>query len=342
MNRFLQVKDILDNAVGGPSAPVTAFHGAFWRELTRDEFVAHEILGLPIVTVGDGNGSTIVKALRGQEPFGQDIGTPGATMPRMPAGGLDPVPDEQINVIATWIDDGCPEEEVPLGPVEALLNGAGSGQGFVIVSDQAHPLPATLSMRTSDGSEGDVTVQPGQAGVATLSVSPGTVHVSGTPVEVQVLATTPSSSRNDTTVEVVRGTEVLTQLELTAIQAPAVRFTGRFQCRLATDPDPFDHPWGEQSSFGLYAVQGPDPNNPNEPPLDRVIRFQDAVARRPFCGPIGVSVVAVEAEVGGATVSFDAGDPLLGLPVRIGPTASSTAATGPSHRMASSRSPTSG
>jgi hypothetical protein len=115
MNRFLQVKEILDNAVGGPTAPVGAFHGAFWRELTRDEFMTFELLGLPIVTVGDGDGSTIVKALRGQAPFGADIGTPEATMPRMPAGGLDPVPDEQISVIAAWIYDGCPaEDEQPL------------------------------------------------------------------------------------------------------------------------------------------------------------------------------------------------------------------------------------
>jgi len=320
MNRFLQVKEILDNAVGGPTAPVGAFHGAFWRELTLDEFVTFEVLEFRIVTVGDGDGSIIVKALRGQAPFGDDIGTPGATMPRMPAGGLDPVPDEQISLIAAWIDDGCPgEDEQPLGPVETFLNGAASGEGFVIVSDQANPLPATLTLRTSDGSEADVTVRPGQTGGATLSVSPGTVHVSGTPVEVQVLATTPSDRKNDTTVEVVRGAEVLSQLQLTAIQTPAVRFAGRFQCRLATDPDPFDHQWGEQSSFGVYAVQGPDPNNPHEPPLDRVIRFQEAVALRPFCRPIGVSVVAVEAEVGGATVSFTAGDPLLGLLVRIGP-----------------------
>ena len=105
----------------------------------------------------------------------------------------------------------------------------------------------------------------------------------------------------------------------TAIQAPVVRFTGRFQCRLATDPDPFDHPWGEDSSFGVYAVQGPDPANPDEPPLDRIIRFQDGVALRPFCEPIGVAVTRLEADVGGATLRFTVGDPLIGLPVRLGP-----------------------
>jgi len=69
-----------------------------------------------------------------------------------------------------------------------------------------------------------------------------------------------------------------------------VRFRGNFQCRLATDPDAFDDPWGHDSSFGMYAVQGPDPDHPNEPPLDRIIRFSGAVAPRPFCPPIGVRV----------------------------------------------------
>ncbi|MGH9277408.1 MAG: hypothetical protein ACRD12_04790, partial [Acidimicrobiales bacterium] len=64
---------------------------------------------------------------------------------------------------------------------------------------------------------------------------------------------------------------------------------------------------------------GPDPAHPDEPPLDRIVRFQDPVALRPFCAPVGVSVVAVEADVGGSVVRFGAGDPLLGQPVRLGP-----------------------
>src|SRR5262249_54708565 len=90
-------------------------------------------------------------------------------------------------------------------------------------------------------------------------------------------------------------------------------------CRLATDPDPFNSPWGMNSSFGMYAVQGPDPANPDEPPLDRIIRLQDPVALRPFCEPVGAAVTAIEAQVGAGTASFKVGDPVLGLPVRLGP-----------------------
>lgn len=110
MKRFDEVKRILDTAVGGPDADVGGPHGAFWRGRSLDEFVQFKLFGMPIVTPGSGDDSTIVKALRGQEPFGEDTGTSGATLRRMPAG-LPPVAAEDITLIARWIDDGCPDEE---------------------------------------------------------------------------------------------------------------------------------------------------------------------------------------------------------------------------------------
>jgi hypothetical protein len=212
-----------------------------------------------------------------------------------------------------------------MGPLEIHLNGAASGEGFVIVSSQAQPLSATLSLRTTDSSTGDVTCQPAPGSQATLSFSPATVSVSGSPAEVQVVATTPSGAQNDTTIEVVEGSEVVARFDLSAIEAPRVRFTGRFQLRLATDTDPFDERWGTPASdFRLYAVQGPNETDPNlppdEPPLDRVIRFQDGEAVRPYCPSIGVGVTHIEADLGGSTLRFAAGDALIGLPVRLGPT----------------------
>ena len=143
MNRFLQVKQILDTAVGGPTAIVGGPHQAFWRNKTRDQFVVFQIQGLPIVTLGDGAGSNMVKALRGQAPFGQDVGTPGATIDRMPAG-LDPVPDDQIAIIAGWIDDGCPDEADAIGRIEATVAGAAPGSAFLIVSDTARSTSGSL------------------------------------------------------------------------------------------------------------------------------------------------------------------------------------------------------
>jgi hypothetical protein len=209
-----------------------------------------------------------------------------------------------------------------MGPLDIQLNGAASGEGFVIVSSEAAPLSATLTLRTTDGSEGDVTCRTAPGG-ATLAISPTTVHLSGQPAAVQVTASAASGARNDTTVEVVQGDDVLAQFTLTAIERPLLAFRGRFQCRLATDPDPWFHLWGAESSFGMYAVQSFDPLNPNrepdEPPLDCIIRFQDTVALRTFCDPIGVTTTQIEAEVGGARVAFTTGDPMIGLPVRLGP-----------------------
>lgn len=72
MNRFQRVIEILDRAVGGPGAFV-GVHGAFWQNITRNDFVARKVLGLPLITVGDGAGSNLVKALKGQLPFGADL-----------------------------------------------------------------------------------------------------------------------------------------------------------------------------------------------------------------------------------------------------------------------------
>ncbi|GAA5149311.1 hypothetical protein GCM10023321_12970 [Pseudonocardia eucalypti] len=113
MNRFQRVLEILDGAVGGPGAPV-GFHGAFWRGTTRDEFVTTTVFGNDLVVVGDGAGSNLVRALKGQAPFGADLPEPppDATFNRMPSG-REPVPAEAIAEIERWIDDGCPDSDVP-------------------------------------------------------------------------------------------------------------------------------------------------------------------------------------------------------------------------------------
>jgi photosystem II stability/assembly factor-like uncharacterized protein len=110
MNRFRRVCEILDDAVGGAGAGV-AFHGAFWRDITRDEFVALSVFGRELVVVGNGAESNLVRALKGQAPFGADLPEPppGAELNRMPSG-RDPVRAEAIAVIEKWIDDGCPDD----------------------------------------------------------------------------------------------------------------------------------------------------------------------------------------------------------------------------------------
>ena len=112
MTRFERVIQILDLAVGGPTAPI-GFHGAFWRGLTRNEFVAKKVIGLDLIAVGNGAGSNLVRALKGEPPFGADLPNPpqDATISRMPSG-LEPVSPADIAFIEKWIDEGCLEDEV--------------------------------------------------------------------------------------------------------------------------------------------------------------------------------------------------------------------------------------
>jgi len=115
MTRFENVVQILDTAVGGAAAAV-GFHGAFWRNISRNDFVAKKIFGLSLITLGKGSDSILVKAIKGQTPFGADTGNPDADFNRMPSG-KPPVPDADIAFIQKWIDDGCPEDPVDAATV---------------------------------------------------------------------------------------------------------------------------------------------------------------------------------------------------------------------------------
>jgi hypothetical protein len=101
---FADIQAILDRAIGDVGIGA---HGAFWRDISRDEFVVKKVFGRTLVLLGSSPESNLVLALSGVAPFGKDIGTVDATMRRMPAGMAE-VPAEDIATIAQWIDDGCP------------------------------------------------------------------------------------------------------------------------------------------------------------------------------------------------------------------------------------------
>jgi hypothetical protein len=127
VNRFERVIQILDNAIGGPDATI-GVHGAFWRGLTRDQFIAKIVLTLQLIAVGQGASSNLVKALKGEAPFGRDLPEPppGARFPRMPAG-LDPVAAQDIAFIEQWIDEGCLEDPLPPDSVPGDQAGVEAG-----------------------------------------------------------------------------------------------------------------------------------------------------------------------------------------------------------------------
>ena len=90
-----QVQDVLERVLGPAPLP---FHIAFWRGRTRDELVATEVLGQPLIIVGQPEASPLVQALRGaaRGPIRSYFGST-----RAEAGDLA--------VIEEWIRDGCPE-----------------------------------------------------------------------------------------------------------------------------------------------------------------------------------------------------------------------------------------
>ena len=114
--QFERVIEILDSSVGGPDAMI-GVHGTFWRNKTRDELVTLKVRGLSLIELNNGAGSNLIKALKGEAPFGADLDNPpdGAQFSRMPAG-FDPVAESDIRFIETWIDEGCPEDPVDAEP----------------------------------------------------------------------------------------------------------------------------------------------------------------------------------------------------------------------------------
>ena len=202
------------------------------------------------------------------------------------------------------------------------------GAGFLIAPSGGQVFSGKLSLRVTSGADVDVNLRSGAASATTVFFDTPAVHVTAAPTTVNVHAATASSALNDAVIEAVSGATVLASFSLTVVQKPTLRFSGRFQCRLATDPDPFNSPFGMNSSFGMYAVQGPDPANPDEPPLDRIVRLQDPVALRLFCEPVGASVTAIESQIGASAAAFKVGDPVLGQLGALVPTASSKSQDG--------------
>ncbi len=105
---YAGVQALLDAAIGGPNQQI-GFHGAFWRNLTRDQFVAFQYRQVFLIKLGDPSNSGLVQALEGSFPFGQDdpIPVPSAKFNRMPDGGPY-MAAADIGRIRDWIKNMCP------------------------------------------------------------------------------------------------------------------------------------------------------------------------------------------------------------------------------------------
>jgi len=121
MKRFDHVVEILDTAINH-QPNISGPHGTFWRGKTLAQFIGLTVVGRTLVEPGNSTDSNLIKALRGLDPFGADLPSPpaNAILRRMPAG-RPPVAADAIDFIAQWIDDGCPDDEMPSPLLQRLL-----------------------------------------------------------------------------------------------------------------------------------------------------------------------------------------------------------------------------
>ncbi len=101
--RFSNIQKILDDAVEGSDIGA---HGPFWRNITRDEFVAKKVFGCQIIFsqngTFDGARSPLVQIL--QNPIECPV---ERARPQMPVGFPAVAPDK-VQTISDWIDAQCP------------------------------------------------------------------------------------------------------------------------------------------------------------------------------------------------------------------------------------------
>ncbi|MEE9295149.1 MAG: hypothetical protein V3W34_09360, partial [Phycisphaerae bacterium] len=147
------------------------------------------------------------------------------------------------------------------------VNGNDSGEGFLIIEPfGSRTFPVPVGLRTDDGTTVNATLQiaPGGAGVG---FETDTVEISPTETFVQIHATSQSSSRNDTVLQVVVDGAVQASFNLTAISCPQVWFHGRFEARFATDSDYYNEPRGTANGW-TWALEGEDDFVPPDSVVD--------------------------------------------------------------------------
>lgn len=207
------------------------------------------------------------------------------------------------------------------------LNGQTSGDPFLIAAAGDAVFPASLALRTDDGTTADAVLRV--AGGVGIHFERNEVRISSYETTIAVHALSGSSARNDTTIEVAIGGTVAATLPLTAITNPEIWFEGRFQARFATDGDVYNNPRGNPDDSGngwTWALEEepdfvPADNVPDrlDKPVGRVVRFQNAEAPRSHVPPIGVTVSGIRGTVGSASEEFTSGDSVIGMPVALGP-----------------------
>jgi len=206
------------------------------------------------------------------------------------------------------------------------VNGNSGSEGFLIAPSGGKEFPFAVALKNTDSTTVNATLAVVAPTGVTVKLSSTSVSIGPTGASVKITAKTPSKTKGDITLQVKVGSTVKAKCTLTSLKNVRIRMGGRFQARFATDGDFFNEPRGTPAGW-TFALEGepdfvPAANNiPINPGMavGRVVRFQNAVAPRPHVAPIGVKVTAVEGDVGTKIATFNAGDPIIGEIVNLGP-----------------------
>src|ERR1700737_2082390 len=119
--RYARVKEILGASAQAGIKPGSSTTARFW-DASLEDFKKASIYGVRLIApeqpasccAGESRGASsgLIKALRGGAPFD------GSRFPPLPWGGAA-VAKADIQLIADWIDDGCPEDERGNMPLDA-------------------------------------------------------------------------------------------------------------------------------------------------------------------------------------------------------------------------------
>jgi len=228
------------------------------------------------------------------------------------------------------------------------LGGNAAGDGFLIA-----PLGSTYDAEISlstDGGTTNVTLQAAAPNPAGLVFSmTGPISIAMNPTIVKVHSTAQSTSRGDTTIQVLDGgMAVVASFKVTSIKHPVINFRGRFEVRFATDesapflnptypPPPGTDTAVDTSAGWTWALEGePDfvtpagilPENLETPGMGRVVRYNNPLSLRSLGAPasltgfvpaVASSVNSITGQTSSGTETFTAGDPLIHQPVDLGP-----------------------
>ena len=166
------------------------------------------------------------------------------------------------------------------------LGGNTAGDGFLL-APRGTTYDVDMALWTDVGTA-SVTLQasPNTAG---LVFSQTAINLSTTPTIVTVHSTLQSTSRGDTTIQVLDGTTVVSSFTVTSLKRPVVNFKGRFEARFGTDSGFYNRnpiysavvdavvppgwTWGLEGEPDFVPAVGNVPEN-LEIPVGRVVQVQ--------------------------------------------------------------------